>query len=53
MALWNIVTTVETYTMDSELQPVVTPAGTVVNTVEWDGVSPWQPPEGTKVELVP
>lgn len=23
--------------------------GTVINTIEWDGVSPWQPPTGTTV----
>ena len=26
---------------------------TVINTVVWDGVSDWTPPEGTTVELAP
>lgn len=27
--------------------------GTVINTVEWDGVAPWQPPSGTTVVQIP
>lgn len=27
--------------------------GIVVNTIEWDGVSPWQPPAGASVVLIP
>jgi hypothetical protein len=26
---------------------------TVINTIVWDGVSDWTPPEGTTVELAP
>ena len=27
--------------------------GVVVNSVEWDGVSPWTPPDGTTLVLAP
>lgn len=30
---------------------VVDDAGTVVNIIMWDGVSPWTPPEGCTVRL--
>jgi len=27
--------------------------GTVINTIEWDGLSAWQPPSGTSVVQIP
>lgn len=47
MAQYRVITTVET--VDGDGNPV--PAGTEVNTVEWDGKAPWAPPEGTKAVL--
>ncbi len=54
MIRYNVITTVdiEQTQTDENGSPitVVLPAGSVINTVLWDGVSDWTPPENTKVE---
>jgi hypothetical protein len=54
MKRYNIITTVDIHeTQVDESGNVVTvviPAGSVINTVMWDGVSDWQPPKDTTVE---
>jgi hypothetical protein len=54
MDAYNVITTVALEQMvvdkNGNLAPIVIPAGTVINTVIWDGVSEWTPPENTKVE---
>jgi hypothetical protein len=54
MNRYNIITTVniqEAQVNESgNVVTVVTPAGSVINTVLWDGASDWQPPKDTTVE---
>lgn len=51
---YNVITTVdiERLVPDENGNPVfvVIPAGSVINTVIWDGVTEWTPPENTRVE---
>lgn len=35
---------------DGTIATVIIPAGSVINTVLWDGVTEWFPPENTRVE---
>ena len=55
MNRYNIITTVdiqETQVDESgNVVTVVTPAGSVINTVLWDGASNWTPPENTTAVL--
>jgi hypothetical protein len=54
MNRYNVITTVDLEQMqmveDGTVTTVTIPAGSVVNTVLWDGVSDWTPPENTRVE---
>lgn len=50
MPRYLIKTTVETQGMDEQGQPITIPAGTVVNEILWDGVTPVEFPEGVTVE---
>jgi hypothetical protein len=47
MDQYSVVTTIETQGFDREGNLITIPAGTIVNTVLWDGESEWSPPEGT------
>ena len=49
--LYNVVTTVDMDQTDAEGNMVTIPAGTVINTILWDGVTPYQPPPDTRLEL--
>jgi hypothetical protein len=54
MNRYNVITTVDIEQMgaDESGNPVVViiPAGSVINTIAWDGVTEWTPPENTRVE---
>jgi hypothetical protein len=54
MIRYNVITTVDIEQLqmgeNGNFITVVLPAGSVINTVLWDGVSDWAPPENTKVE---
>lgn len=54
MNRYNVITTIDIERMqiDENNVPkmVVIPAGSVINTILWDGTSVWVPPENTKVE---
>ena len=54
MNRYNIITTVDIQEAQVDesgnVVTVVTPAGSVINTVLWDGASDWQPPKDTTVE---
>jgi len=54
MNAYNVITTVDLEQMgvDENGNPVVVivPAGSVINTVIWDGISDWTPPKDTRVE---
>ena len=54
MIAYNVITTVdlERVQMDADgsVMTITLPAGTVINTILWDGASDWTPPENTKVE---
>jgi hypothetical protein len=54
MNRYNVITTVdiEQIELDENGNPVIIiiPAGSVINTVVWDGVTEWTPPENTRVE---
>lgn len=49
---YSVITTAETtridFDADGTLVEVTIPAGTVVNTVLWDGETPWHPGEGLR-----
>jgi hypothetical protein len=51
---YNVITTVDIQQLvsDANGNPVfgVIPAGTVINTILWDGVTEWTPPKDTRVE---
>lgn len=53
--MYFLVTTVETTrtepSKDGTLVEVTIPAGTVVNTVLWDGETAWEPGEGLRAVL--
>lgn len=55
MNRYNIITTVDLerqeISADGAVNVVVIPAGSVINTVLWDGVFEWTPPENTKLEI--
>jgi len=57
MNRYNVITTIDIEQMqmaeDGTVTTVTIPAGSVVNTILWDGVSDWTPPENTKVEPAP
>jgi len=54
MNAYNVITTVDIEEMQVDMfgnvVTVVIPAGSVINTVKWNGISDWTPPENTKVE---
>jgi hypothetical protein len=54
MNRYNVITTIDIEQMqmnaDGGVMTITLPAGTVINTILWDGVSDWTPPENTKVE---
>ena len=54
MNRYNVITTVDIQEtqvdMSGNVVIVVIPAGSVINTVIWDGVTEWTPPENTVVE---
>jgi len=54
MIAYNVITTVDLKRVqidaDGGVMTITLPAGTVINTILWDGVSDWTPPENTKVE---
>lgn len=52
MKRWLVITTVDIHTMDGEGNPVVIPAGTAINEILWDGVTPYEPPPDTRLEPV-
>ena len=56
MKRYNVITTVDIEQMEADENgnPVfgVIPAGTVINTILWDGVTEWTPPKDTRVEKV-
>lgn len=55
MNRYNIITTVDLerqeISADGAVNVVVVSAGSVINTILWDGVSEWTPPENTKLEI--
>ena len=53
MKRWLVITTVDIHTVDDEGNPVVIPAGTAINEILWDGVTPYTPPENTILEPAP
>lgn len=50
MATYAMITTVDSQSTDADGNQVTVPAGTVVNMIEWDGVSEYTPPDGTRLE---
>jgi len=54
MIAYNVITTVDLKRVqidaDGGVMTITLPAGTVINTILWDGVSDWTPPENTKVD---
>ena len=54
MNRYNVITTIDIEQMqmdaDGNVVTITLPAGSVVNTILWDGVSDWTSPENTKVE---
>ena len=54
MNRYNVITTIDIERQqmaeDGTVTTVTIPAGTVINTVLWDGVAEWAPPENTRVE---
>jgi hypothetical protein len=54
MRRYNLITTVDIEQTSTDASgnvvTVVIPAGSVIGTILWDGVSEWTPPENTKVE---
>jgi len=54
MNAYNVITTIDIEQMgaDENGNPVVVivPAGSVINTIVWDGVTEWTPPKDTRVE---
>jgi len=55
MNRYNVITTVDIEQMEADENGnpvvVIVPAGSVINTVIWDGVSEWTPPENTTAVL--
>ena len=55
MNRYNVITTVDIeqqqFHEDGTITTILIPAGSVINTVLWDGVAEWTPPENTVVEL--
>ena len=55
MNRYNVITTVDIeqqqMTPDGAITTVTIPAGSVINTILWDGVAEWTPPEGCTVVL--
>jgi hypothetical protein len=47
---YYIITNEEASRLNSNGDPELVPANTVVNVVMWDGVTTWSPPEGTRAE---
>ncbi len=52
MKRWNVITTVDIERTNEEGNSYIIPAGSVINTCLWDGVTPWEPPQNTIVEQV-
>lgn len=54
MNRYNVITTIDIerqqFNEDGTVTIVTIPAGSVVNTVLWDGIAEWAPPESTRVE---
>jgi hypothetical protein len=54
MSGYNVITTVDIEQLMTDESGnttlVVIPAGSVINTIIWDGVTEWTPPENTRVE---
>ena len=54
MSGYNVITTVNIEQLMTDESGnttlVVIPAGSVINTIAWDGVTEWTPPENTRVE---
>ena len=55
MNRYNVITTVDIEQQlmapDGTITTIIIPAGSVINTVMWDGVAEWTPPEGCTVVL--
>lgn len=55
MNRYNVITTVDlerqVFSDDDTTIVISIPAGSVINTILWDGVSEWTPPENTTIEL--
>lgn len=49
MKRWNMITTVDIQEVDEEGKGYVIPAGSTINYILWDGVTPFTPPENTKL----
>jgi hypothetical protein len=52
MAVYNIITNIDIEQQNPDGTTTVIPAGSVLNTVLWDGESGWAPPENTTLEKV-
>jgi hypothetical protein len=55
MSRYNVITTVDIEQMEADESGnpvvVIVPAGSVINTILWDGISNWTPPENTTAVL--
>ena len=52
MAIYNIITTVNIQEINPDGTTTIIPAGYVINRVYWDGVSAWESPANTILQLV-
>lgn len=50
MAVYRVVTTVETAGEDAEGNPIVIAPGAVINRIVWDGETPYDPGPGLMLE---
>jgi hypothetical protein len=50
VAIWMVVATVPTAGVDDAGNPVTLPTGTVLNRIEWDDVTTYQPAAGTALK---
>jgi hypothetical protein len=48
---YNVITTVDITQQNSDGTTMVIPAGSVINTIIWDGVTEFIPPKNTTLEI--
>jgi hypothetical protein len=52
MANYNVITTVDIEQINPDGTTTVIPFGSIINTVIWDGITPWTPPDNTTLQLI-